>query len=152
MDDLSRRDFINRLGWGVFIGTAGGISVTSIRYMIPNVLYEPAREFTIGYPKDFPEGVHFIPERRIFVVHEGDQFRVVSAICTHLGCTVRWSEQDLRWKCPCHGSNFNDKGQVIKGPAARPLPWYAVSLSSDGRLAVNLNQVVSSAHSFTITA
>ncbi len=151
MDEMSRRDFINRLGWGVFVGTAGGISVASIRYMVPNVLYEPPKEFKIGYPKDYPEGVHFIPEQRIFVIHEDDRFRVVSATCTHLGCTVRWSEQDLKWKCPCHGSNFNDKGQVIKGPATRPLPWYAVSLSSDGRLVVNLNQVVSSSHAFTFT-
>jgi cytochrome b6-f complex iron-sulfur subunit len=152
MERMSRRDFLNYTGWGVFLGTIGGVAVTSVRLLSPNVLYEPSKEYKIGYPEDYPEGVFFIPARRIFVVREDDRFRVVSAVCTHLGCTVHWSEEASEWKCPCHGSIFNAQGGVVKGPAARPLPWYDVSLSPGGRLLVDQDQVVPQAQSFNLKA
>jgi Rieske Fe-S protein len=55
---------------------------------------------------------------------ENDQFRVLSLKCPHLGCTVRWDPEMQDFTCPCHGSRFDDRGAVTKGPADTSLQQY----------------------------
>ena len=82
----------------------------------------------------------FLEEERVFLVRQGNAFRCLSAICTHLGCTV--NRTDHGYHCPCHGSVFDDQGAVKSGPAPRSLEWFQVTLSKDSRLLVDKNQRV----------
>jgi Rieske Fe-S protein len=61
---------------------------------------------------------------------------VLSTECTHRSCTVE--AQTDRIVCPCHGSTYDRKGAVLRGPAERPLRRYRSQLTSDGVLLIHL--------------
>lgn len=59
--------------------------------------------------------------RPVIVVNDGGTVRAFLAICTHEGCPLGWNPTQHLIRCPCHGSAFNTRGQVVHGPAAKPL-------------------------------
>lgn len=154
----SRRGFLTKLtGWLIGLGFVAG-SWPFVRALVPNVLYEPPRRFKIGPPDLFQEGVHFLDEHRLFVFRHENAFHAISGVCTHLGCTLKFSPfkqpQELtvrkmsyrsegEFHCACHGSRFRDEGTNFAGPAPGPLQWYQLELSpEDGQLVVNMTSVV----------
>ncbi len=58
-------------------------------------------------------------------------YHVVSAICPHLQCIVKWNSDEKSWDCPCHGSRFTYKGEVINGPANSNLDYHSDKISSN---------------------
>lgn len=51
----------------------------------------------------------------------GGSLHLLSAHCTHLGCTVQFNNAERSWDCPCHASRFDIDGAVLNGPATEPL-------------------------------
>lgn len=66
---------------------------------------------------------------------------VLSATCTHLGCTVRWSDDASEFQCPCHGGRFNADGSVAGGPPPEPLRQLAARVD-DGKIIVAMDEEV----------
>jgi cytochrome b6-f complex iron-sulfur subunit len=140
--EVSRRGFFElAFGWVAGSFALLATSAGAVRFLVPNVLFEPSLRFKAGKPEDYPDGsVTFMEDERVFLVRRGSTFRCLSAICTHLGCTV--NRADHGYHCPCHGSVFDEQGNVKSGPAPRALEWFQVTLSKDNRLLVDKNQRV----------
>lgn len=146
-DRLTRRDFgewLLKAGWwSLAVAAAGGL-VATVRFFIPRALYEPPVRFIAGRPDEYANGQvseRFADDYKVWVVRDDDGIYALVAQCTHLGCRPRWFPEDARFKCPCHGSNFDLAGKVLSGPAPKPLRRAMISLLRDGRLRINRGAV-----------
>ena len=142
MKRLDRRDLVRKGGLWVAVAGLVGHVVAWTASLLPRVLYEPSPKRKLGPPERFPEGHTYLAEHRLFLLRDGTAYRALSAVCTHLGCTV--GRSDDGYHCPCHGSAFSDDGTNLSGPAPRPLPWRALTQAGDGSLVVDLAKEVSS--------
>jgi Rieske Fe-S protein len=147
---ICRREFLTKMGnTATGIVLLGGLGVT-LDYLKPNVILEIPKEFKVGSIDSIqPNSVIFEPEQKVFVVRdEQGSFYALSAVCTHLGCTTKWNaagiggNSDAVIACPCHGSLFNKKGDLIQGPAQRGLEKFRLRVE-DNKLVVNTAEIVS---------
>ena len=139
---IDRKGFINWLtiGWLAFAAATGGFFTVMIRFLFPNVLFEPPQSFKIGYPEEFVKGnvdLRFKKEFGVWVVRNDDGIYALSTVCTHLGCTPNWLGSERKFKCPCHGRGFRFSGINFEGPAPRPLERFMIYLASDGQIIVD---------------
>jgi cytochrome b6-f complex iron-sulfur subunit len=150
---VTRRSFMMSwagAAWGAF-GLAGGVgTVAMLRFMLPNVLFEPPQQFKAGKLEDYEEDKpdeRFKQDKKAWIVKlskDVDGKRKLIALdttCTHLGCTPNVLFSELKIKCPCHGSGFRFTGYNFEGPAPRPLERYAVSVDPvDGQIVIDKNK------------
>src|SRR5258708_6990429 len=136
--EISRRSFL-KLGWGALLGFFAASGAATLRFIFPNVLYEPPQTFNAGKPEEYPLGVstRWTKEQRVWIVRVENGIYVLWARCTHLGCTPNWFQAENRFRCPCHGSNYTPAGDVIAGPAPKPLYRCGVRLLPSGDLLVD---------------
>lgn len=73
----------------------------------------------------------------VLISKTADQIVCFSATCPHLGCTVHWDGLSERFRCACHGGNFDRQGNVLAGPPPRPLSRYAFKVDA-GQLLVEV--------------
>ncbi len=127
---ITRRDFLNEITQGALgIAGLGSVAVT-YQFFSPNVLF--------GNPDLYPvHSVTFLQDQQVYIVRMLEGFYAVSAVCTHLGCITQWKPDADMIACPCHGSKFKADGTKMEGPAPRPLPHFAISLTADGELLVD---------------
>ena len=88
-----------------------------------------AETVEVGTDNDFPVGtgktvdVNAAP---VLVIRLADRWIALSAVCTHLGCLVRYDPGRKQIICPCHAGVFDLNGNVVSGPAPRPLNAYDI--------------------------
>ena len=133
----SRRSFFNRLWvllgivalaefFGVLFGFFGPrkrpASTTEIETIITA---GPVEKYKPGTVTAFVRGKFYL------ACLEDGGFLALSRACTHLGCTVPWVVKESRFICPCHSSEFDIRGEVIKPPAPRALDLYQVVIENN---------------------
>lgn len=139
---MDRRRFISwfGLGWLSFGAATAGAASILMRFLFPNVVFEPATSFKAGFPSEYEIGK--VDERwkekfGVWMVRVAEGIYALSTTCTHLGCTPNWLGTENKFKCPCHGSGFYKTGINFEGPAPRPLERYRISLAEDGQILVD---------------
>ena len=77
-------------------------------------------------PKERGEGkvVNIEGKRYGAYRHFNGELYIVDITCTHLGCELKFNSAEQTWDCPCHASRFDYEGNILEGPAIRPLNKY----------------------------
>ncbi len=112
-------------------GTAGASAVVD-----PN-----SPETPIGNVTAYPLGSFSIAGSIYFLAHDAGGLYAMTMACTHAGCACDMKGTQLT--CPCHGSVFDHLGNVLKGPATKPLPHFPVFVDATGNITVDRFTVVS---------
>ena len=138
---VSRRDFLGLAAFGAAIIGSIAALAGSLRFVKADVYSEESKKFKIGKIENFPLGTtRKIEDKNVFMFSDENGLFAISAICTHLGCIV--SSAEFGFQCPCHGSQYDEDGNVIGGPAPRPLEWFEIQQEVDGTLFVDAGKTV----------
>jgi cytochrome b6-f complex iron-sulfur subunit len=149
---MGRRQFMNLLTFGTITGVALGALYPVVRYFIPPSS-GPAGAGTTAKDElgndiaasDFLQE-HSAGERALTQGMEGDPTYVIvtedeeiasyglNAVCTHLGCVVPWKESEGKFVCPCHGSQYDETGKVVRGPAPLSLALVNADVNDEGKI------------------
>lgn len=146
---MGRRQFMNFLTFGSATGIALGALYPVVRYFIPpstggtggGVAAKDALGNSVKLSSFLAE--HNVGDRVLVQGLKGDPTYLIvnnkeaiadyglNAVCTHLGCVVPWNTSANKFICPCHGSQYNNEGKVVRGPAPLSLALAHVSVDDD---------------------
>ena len=126
---LSRRQFLGIAWGGTLTLLAGQALIALVNFLRPVSSGGFGGQVFAGKIEEFAiHSVNHIMAGRFYVVRTEDGVLALWQKCTHLGCAVPWVEEENQFHCPCHGSLFNEVGEVIGGPAPRPLDIFPVTI------------------------
>ncbi|MCG3164096.1 MAG: Cytochrome b6-f complex iron-sulfur subunit [Acidobacteria bacterium] len=131
-----RRSFLGLISGLIVAGISAVLGVTIGRFSIgPAFTASSGQDWTeLGPLDEFAEGKlvkknvivsqdagwgKFQSQRSVWVVRKGDDVKVFSGVCPHLGCSVNTRAD--KFICACHGSEWNDNGDTLAGPTPRGL-------------------------------
>ena len=134
----------------IFAIAAGGLTITTLlRQLFPRSIGRKKR-VKVGKSSSYPvDTFTYVAEQKVFIYRDNEGVKALSAICTHLGCILEVNDEGFN--CPCHGSCYDKRGEVLSGPAPRSLGWYYVSKAPDGQLIIDLTQKVEPEFKFLTT-
>jgi len=138
MPDLSRRDFLKLIRNGfLWLSAALGLGGL-IRFLDYEANPTPNTEFDLGSATNYPTSSRtLLANVPAMLIHTEIGFSAISLTCTHLGCTVEQNTDEFI--CPCHGSYFDENGNLLHGPAQKSLASLKVEILEDDRLILHTN-------------
>ncbi|HEY8477536.1 MAG TPA: ubiquinol-cytochrome c reductase iron-sulfur subunit [Chloroflexota bacterium] len=142
----SRRTLLRRAGWGVIFLVLAEFAVGFLPFFWPKRVGAFGGTVRAGKVTDYNVGdVRKIVEGKFYVVRVPEGFVALWQKCPHLGCAVPWKPLDPsedtiassgRFNCPCHSSIYDRYGQIITGPAPRPMDRFPLRILPDGTIEV----------------
>lgn len=146
---MGRRQFMNFLTFGSVTGVALGALYPVVKYFLPpssggaggGLVAKDALGNDIKASEFLAE--HSVGDRVLAQGFKGDPTYLIvdgddairdyglNAVCTHLGCVVPWNASADKFICPCHGSQYNNEGKVVRGPAPLSLALAHTSVEDD---------------------
>ncbi|MCU0565006.1 MAG: cytochrome b6-f complex iron-sulfur subunit [Oculatellaceae cyanobacterium Prado106] len=152
--DLGRRQLLNILLLGAASGPVLGMLYPVVKYFIPPASGSAgggvtakdalgndivASEFLASHKtgdRVLAQGLKGDPT---YITVEGSEAIAsygLNAICTHLGCVVPWNANENKFMCPCHGSQYNSEGKVVRGPAPLSLALAHAEVNDSGKISL----------------
>lgn len=150
--DMGRRQFVNLLTFGSITGVALGALYPVVKYFIPpssggagngitakdalgnDIIVSEFLDKHGAGDRTLAQGLKGDPT---YIVVKGDETIAdygINAVCTHLGCVVPWNGSENKFICPCHGSQYNEEGKVVRGPAPLSLALAHANVTEDDKL------------------
>jgi Rieske Fe-S protein len=148
-EQLSRRGILKIAIWTISGLISSTLGIPAIAYIVRPAIQQnveqdwvrlgPTSKVELGVPTLFKAKiirkagwVSSEDQIAVFVLTKnGRDYIAMSNICTHLGCRVRWIQEQERFLSPCHNGIFDKLGMVISGPPPRPLDRYEVKLENE---------------------
>lgn len=127
---VNRREFLN-LAWLASLGILT-VNLGGVTYLFSMPRFKEGEFggiFTIGRVSELPPAgsppVNY-PKVKLWLSNTEQGLVGLYKVCTHLGCLYNWNDQEYKFICPCHGSEFESNGVYIRGPAPRSLDRFVV--------------------------
>jgi Rieske Fe-S protein len=110
----------------------GGSSPTSQTSSLPSGAISNVRDLQVGVPKyfDYPSSGY----TNMLMKKADGSVAALSILCTHVCCQCQYDSASTNLNCPCHGSVFDQNGNVLRGPAGTKLPSVQLSIDSNGNI------------------
>jgi cytochrome b6-f complex iron-sulfur subunit len=136
LDNPRRRRFVELILGTGFLATAAAFMYPVIRYLIPPKVSDLGSDAVIaarvGELKPNSGKIFRFGNRPGLLVRTSDgEYKAMSAVCTHLGCTVQYRDDSKRVWCACHNGMYDLNGRNVSGPPPKPLENFDVQVRGD---------------------
>ena len=129
-EKVNRREFLN-LAWLASLGFLF-VDIAGVTYLFSMPRFKEGEfggKFTVGSVSQLPSvgaaPVNF-SKVKFWLSRTEEGIKAIYKVCTHLGCLYNWSDQEAKFLCPCHGSQFTQDGTFLQGPAPRDLDSFVI--------------------------
>lgn len=136
---INRREFLN-LAWLASLGFLT-VNLAGVTYLFTMPRFREGEfggVYTAGSVSDLPNtgaAPMNLPKVKLWLSNTDEGVVALYKVCTHLGCLYGWLDDQDKFRCPCHGSEFDKNGDYIKGPAPRSLDRFVLQVvNPDGEV------------------
>ncbi len=143
----TRRNLLAFAGWGTIALVSLQAVVAFLFFFWPRKTGTFGSRVSVGSPNDFKVGdVKYFVEGKFYLTRLEEGFMALYQKCPHVGCTVPWrpefqfGDRTGWFRCPCHGSTYDRTGQIVFGPAPRPMDFMRI-VNESGRLVVDTGAI-----------